>query len=95
MDRESRARADLHREGLTAGRQVGRWGVLVALFALAASAGAQRYTPGRTPWGDPDLQGDYTNSNEYATPLERPERFAGKRLQVFANEFLQRYRGND
>ena len=53
------------------------------LFALTASAGAQRYTPGRTPWGDPDLQGDYTNSNEYATPLERPDRFAGKRLEDF------------
>jgi hypothetical protein len=34
----------------------------------------------RTPWGDPDLQGTYSNSNEYATPLERPARFAGRTL---------------
>jgi len=51
--------------------------LLVVALALATPVGAQKYTPGRTPWGDPDLQGDYTNSNEYATPLERPERFAG------------------
>ena len=56
--------------------------------SLAVSRSPRRparssYTPGRTPWGDPDLQGDYTNSNEYATPLERPDRFAGKRLEDF------------
>ena len=27
----------------------------------------------RTPWGDPDLQGNYTNLYENGTPLERPE----------------------
>ena len=30
------------------------------------------YTPGRTPWGDPDLQGTYTNKDESGVPLERP-----------------------
>ena len=30
----------------------------------------------RTPWGDPDLQGMWANNN--ATPLQRPEAFAGK-----------------
>jgi hypothetical protein len=39
------------------------------------------WAPARTPWGDPDLQGTFTNSNEYGTPLERPERFAGRRLE--------------
>jgi hypothetical protein len=56
--------------------------VLVVLIALGATlAGAQRYSVPRTPWGDPDLQGSFTNSNEYATPLERPDRFAGRRLE--------------
>jgi hypothetical protein len=63
--------------------------LLVIAIALTAPLVAQRYTPGRTPWGDPDLQGDYTNSNEYATPLERPERFAGKRLQDFTPDELE------
>ena len=35
----------------------------------------------RTPWGDPDLQGTYTNSNESGIPMERPAEFAGKRLE--------------
>jgi hypothetical protein len=30
----------------------------------------------RTPWGDPDLQGIWTD--EYQTPLQRPARFAGR-----------------
>jgi len=30
----------------------------------------------RTPWGDPDLQGIWTD--EYQTPLERPAKFAGR-----------------
>ena len=31
----------------------------------------------RTPWGDPDIQGTYTNTYENGTPLERPDQFAG------------------
>ena len=32
--------------------------------------------PMRTPWGDPDLQGTWTNQT--LTPLERPAEFEGK-----------------
>jgi hypothetical protein len=46
-----------------------------------AAAQAASWTPPRTAWGDPDLQGVFTNSNEYATPLERPEQFAGRRME--------------
>jgi hypothetical protein len=48
----------------------------------------KNWTPSRTPWGDPDLQGVFTNSNEYATPLERPEQFAGRRLEDVTVEEL-------
>src|SRR5262245_8240209 len=34
----------------------------------------------RTAWGDPDLQGTYTNSNESGIPMQRPAEFAGKQL---------------
>jgi hypothetical protein len=44
----------------------------------AKTAGAYK-TP-RTPWGDPDLQGNYTNLYEAGTPLERPDEFAGRKL---------------
>ena len=46
-------------------------------LALAPDAAAQ--TPARaarTPWGDPDLQGVWTNTT--TTPLERPDKFANK-----------------
>lgn len=34
---------------------------------------ARTWTPPRTPWGDPDLQGTYTNSDEGNVPMERPD----------------------
>jgi len=44
----------------------------------------------RTPWGDPDLQGYYTNKYEYGTPFERPAAFEGRRLnQVTAKELAE------
>lgn len=33
----------------------------------------------RTSWGDPRIEGIYTNKDENGTPLERPDEFAGKR----------------
>jgi hypothetical protein len=44
----------------------------------------------RTPWGDPDLQGTYTNSNESGIPLERPAEFAGKRQDEITPADLER-----
>ena len=49
--------------------------------AELSSKTATTWTPGRTPWGDPDLQGVYTNIDELYIPLERPARFEGRRLQ--------------
>ena len=44
----------------------------------AASAGkTARWTPPKTPWGDPDLQGNLTNIYEVNTPFERPDEFQG------------------
>lgn len=60
--------------------------VLTAVAALAGAAGpsaAKKWTPRRTPWGDPDLQGIYTNKDENNTPFERPSELAGKHLSDF------------
>jgi hypothetical protein len=46
--------------------------VLAALFPITAMGQSST----RTPWGDPDLQGTWTNTT--TTPLERPEDLAGK-----------------
>jgi hypothetical protein len=45
-------------------------------------------TAPRTPWGDPDLQGTYTNTYENGTPLERPDQFAGRKLEDVKGEEL-------
>ena len=52
---------------------------VVASCVIATSAAD--WTPPRTPWGDPDLQGTFANDNEYATPLERPVEFEGRTLK--------------
>jgi hypothetical protein len=33
---------------------------------------------GRTSWGDPRIEGTYTNKDEFGTPLERPAELAGR-----------------
>jgi hypothetical protein len=38
------------------------------------------WAPPRTAWGDPDLQGTYTNKNESGIPFERSNQFEGKAL---------------
>ena len=64
--------------------------VLLALFTagITAQTGSSTYTAPRTPWGDPDLQGNYTNLWEAGTPFERPDQFAGRRLEDIKGEEL-------
>ena len=64
------------------------------LDAQAPVTAAKRWSPPRTPWGDPDLQGVYTNDNEYATPLERPREFAGKTLADVTSDEMARVRAS-
>jgi hypothetical protein len=61
----------------------------LGLWAVdGAGQGKPSYTPLRTPWGDPDLQGTYTNKYEQSTPLERPDEFAGRRVDDVAGAEL-------
>ena len=34
----------------------------------------------RTPWGDLDLQGEWTSEGEYGVPLERPAQFGTRQF---------------
>src|SRR3990170_260333 len=54
----------------------------------ASSGAANAWTPPRTPWGDPDLQGFYTNKYEQGTPFERPDEFEGRRPADIQGEEL-------
>jgi hypothetical protein len=61
--------------------------VAAAIAAGVAPVDGQ-VKPSRTPWGDPDLQGNYTNLYEDGTPLERPGQFAGRTLDQVKGEEL-------
>jgi hypothetical protein len=50
------------------------------------------WTPRRTPWGDPDLHGTFANNDAYATPIERPDQFAGRRLEEITGAELAKVR---
>jgi hypothetical protein len=57
------------------GSNTTRAGLIILLLGGLASA-QSRWTPPKTPDGQPDLQGIWTNVT--ITPLERPAEFAGK-----------------
>jgi len=58
----------------------------LAIAAIAASAPLLAQTArestwnARTPWGDPDLQGEWTTEGEYGVPLERPAQYGTRRF---------------
>jgi len=55
-------------------------GVAAGMIAVTLSAQSGRDRGPRTPWGDPDLQGNYTNLSEAGTPMERPKEFEGRNM---------------
>ena len=80
-----------------------QWLILIALAALAVAAVAAvarrevvagrvtvPYSAPRTPWGEPDLQGTYTNGDEFSAPMERPDAFANRRVQDITSSELVR-----
>jgi len=52
---------------------------LAAAGAAVSNAAAQDWTLSRTPWGDPDLQGIWTNEVT-TTSMERPEEYGDRAL---------------
>ena len=63
----------------------------LALTTRPASAQAGRETTwrGRTPWGDPDLHGEWTTEGEYGVPFERPAQY-GTRQFLTEEEYARR-----
>src|SRR3954468_20217547 len=58
----------------------------------AAPVQAKKFVTPHTPWGDPDLQGPYSNLSEDGTPMERPDQFKGRQLQDIKGEELMKIR---
>ena len=50
-------------------------------MSAQSKAAARSFTAAKTAWGDPNLQGTYTDKDENGIPLERPSQFDGKRAE--------------
>jgi hypothetical protein len=55
----------------------------------AAQTGREATWSARTPWGDPDMQGEWTTEGEYGVPLERPAQYGTRPLLTDA-EYAKR-----
>src|SRR6266404_2639742 len=49
------------------------------------------WAPPRTPWGEPDLQGIWTNTREFGTPFEKPAEYEGKTEEELPQLLRARY----
>jgi hypothetical protein len=66
--------------------------VLAAGQTRATSGAPKPWSPPRTAWGDPDVSGNFTNLYEVGTPFERPDEFAGRRLEDVNGDELAKIR---
>src|SRR5688572_30273714 len=72
---------------------------LTTLAFLTLSLGATGGAPGqpssgtpklpRTSWGDPSIEGTYTNKDEFGTPFERPPELEGKQRREFGPQQMR------
>jgi hypothetical protein len=74
---------------------------IVALYAIAAGAAftqtkvpGRDWTPPKTSWGDPDLQGTWTSDDSFGVPLERPDRYGNRKL-LTDEEYAERAKENE
>jgi hypothetical protein len=74
--------------GLTLASPMGGAAAAQSQAAARAPAKAAKYNPPKTAWGDPDLQGNYTNKDESGIPFERPSEFEGKKIDDVADAEL-------
>jgi len=80
-------------------RSVATLAVVAATFALTTgpafgqaaktALAASNWTPAKTPWGDPDLQGTWTSDDCIGTPLNRPVNL-GEKLYYTEEDLAQR-----
>src|SRR6476620_8379379 len=52
------------------------------------TARAEAYSAPKTPWGDPKIEGVYSNDDETGIPFERPAQFEGRRIEDITPEEL-------
>jgi hypothetical protein len=67
----------------------GTSGVLGQSPGAARPKDARPYTAPKTPWGDPDLQGIYTNKDENGIPLQKPDGLGAQSLDDVDDDELR------
>ncbi len=74
---------------------------LVALCVFGAGAAlaqtkapAKAWTPPKTAWGEPDLQGTWTGDDSFGVPFERPRAYGNRKL-LTDEEFSARQKENE
>jgi len=76
----------------------GRRALALAIALLACTTLSAQikkpWTPPRTPWGVPDLQGVWTSDDARSVPMQRPAQF-GDRRTLTDEEFAERKRRDD
>jgi len=75
--------------------------VMVVFCAMTAvptiaqtKAAATNWTPPKTAWGDPDLQGVWTSDDSIGVPFERPRRYGNRKL-LTDEEYTERAQENN
>ncbi len=68
--------------------------VCALLLVAGACPGQQKWTPPKTSWGDPDLQGTWTSDDLRDVPFERPAQF-GTRRYLTDEELAERAKAVD
>ena len=56
------------------------------------TAATKSWTPPKTPWGEPDLQGIWPLNHLIATPFQRPEKYGDRRFMT-EEEFAAAQKG--
>jgi hypothetical protein len=70
---------------------VGAQGAATLANTTAATTIAKDWTPPRTAWGDPDLQGIWSTDDSIGVPIQRPDQY-GNRLYLTDEEIADRAR---
>jgi hypothetical protein len=61
----------------------------VSVLGQARGTAARPYAAPKTPWGDPDLQGIYTNKDENGIPLQKPDALGKQNLDDIDDDELR------
>jgi len=69
-------------------------GVLAPATAAQTKTDAKNWSPLKTAWGDPDLEGVWTSDNSIGVPFERPKRYGNRKL-LTDEEYAERVKENN